>query len=83
MHEPPCEPLKKCRAETSDRLTTLEEKVCKIERNSDAILEILNTWNEGKSVVKWMKIGSKIVMWLSGTSIAIVGIYQSIRHFGQ
>lgn len=77
MHEPPCEPLKKCRAETSDRLTVLEEKVCNIEQTSQEALEILKTWNEGKTVVKWLKIGSKIAIWLAGTwaAIKVIGKY--------
>lgn len=81
MHEPPCEPLVKCKEETGTRLEALEEKVCKIEKNSDDILDILNTWNEGKTIAKWLKIGSKIAIWAAGTWAAIIALMKYIKEF--
>lgn len=69
--------------ETMDRLTTLETKVCKIEQNSEDILSILNTWNEGRAVIKWLKIASKIALWIGSTVAALTAIYHAIKHFGQ
>ena len=82
MHEPPCEPLKACQQTTENRLMTLEQKMSNIEKNSEDILTILNTWNEGRAVVKWLKISSKIAIWLAATYAAIQGIVHALRHWG-
>lgn len=81
MHEPPCDPLKKCRAETSDRLTILEEKVCIIEQTSQEALDILKTWNEGKTVIKWLRVASKIVIWVAATWAAIVAVGKYLKDY--
>ena len=83
QHEPPCEPLKKCRTETSDRLTNIENDIKSMKDDVCAMKDILETWNNTKGFVTTIKIISKVAVWIGITSAAFTGIYHAIRHFGQ
>ena len=81
MHETPCETLVKCREETGDRLTNIENDVRSIQDDVKAMREIIETWNNTKGFVTTIHNLSKVTVWLTTTSAALAGIWYAIKHF--
>lgn len=83
MHAPPCEPLKECKKETSDRLTTIETDIKEMKSDICAMRDILETWNNTKGFVTTVKVLSKLAIWASVTIGALTAIYHALKHLGQ
>lgn len=82
-HVTPCQPLRECKEDTTERLTNIENDLKHIKESLESMVDIINTWNNGKGFVNTIRVLSKIAVWLGITGAAITGIYQSIKHFGE
>lgn len=85
-----CEELKECREAVEQRINEVEDMVHQIisdvketKENSQAIREMLDTYNNGKSIFNAIRIMSKIAVWLAATGAALTAIYHAITHFGR
>lgn len=81
MHETPCEALKECSRETSDRLERVEEALMHIDNNVKATREIVEIFNDTKGFVNTVKTMSKIAIWFGVTTAALTGIYHTIKNY--
>lgn len=85
-----CEELQECKDAVEQRISEVESMVHQIiddvketKENSQAIREMLDTYNNGKSIFNAIRLMSKIAVWLAATGAALTGIYHAIVHFGR
>ena len=79
-HIPPCQPLQDCQHDINDRLDLILARVDEMALRQANMAEIVVTWNNAKGFVATVQSVSRIIRWVTLTSITVGALWYFIQH---